>query len=113
MIYYDYAILLLIILLLHALINATCAVMMLYRYIAKPLNFDVALIQLSLPVCSPNTCRGVFNQNVTTLQLSQIVPRVCVLVLLIRYAEVVQVYTVCSKTGNFNYQNTVTVILEN
>ena len=34
--------------------------------IDKPLTFDVGLIQLSfIPVCSPNTCKGVFNPNVT------------------------------------------------
>ena len=31
-----------------------------------PLTFDVGLIQLSfIPVCSPNTCKCVFNPNVT------------------------------------------------
>ena len=34
------------------------------------LTFDVGLIQLSnfVPVCSPNTCRGVFNPNVAIFQ---------------------------------------------
>ena len=32
-------------------------------------------------MCSPNTCRGVFNPNVTTFQLSQIAARICNLVL--------------------------------
>ena len=51
-------------LLLHALINATCA-----GTIDKPLTFDVHLIQLSfIPVCSPNACKGVFNPNVTIFQ---------------------------------------------
>ena len=36
--------------------------------IDKTLTFDVGLIQLSFhtPVCSPNTCKGVFSPNVTT-----------------------------------------------
>ena len=43
----------------------------------------ISLIQVSFkPVCSPNTCKSVFNPNVT-FQLSQIVGRVCTLVLFI------------------------------
>ena len=37
--------------------------------IDKPLTFDVGLIQsVFIPVCSPNTCKDVFNPNVTTFQ---------------------------------------------
>ena len=43
-IYYDYAVLLLVSRLLHALINATCAGTRLYR------TFDVGLIQLSFHI---------------------------------------------------------------
>ena len=47
-------------------------------FIHKPLNFDAALILNSFhAVCSPNTCKGVFNPNVTTFQLSHIVLSVC------------------------------------
>ena len=36
-----------------------------------------------MPVCSPNTCKGVFNSNVTAFRLSPIVLRVYTLVLFI------------------------------
>ena len=37
-------------------------------YIDEPLTFDVGSIQLIIPLCSPNTCKGVFNPNVATFQ---------------------------------------------
>ena len=74
---YDYAGLLLISLLLHALISMQlCS-------IDQPLSFDVTSIQLSFHT-SVFTFKGVFNPNVTTFQLSQIAVRVCTLVLFIK-----------------------------
>ena len=68
-------------LLLQALINAAYNVeTRLCRY---PPTFDVGLIQLSFhTVCSPNTCKGDFNPNVT-FQLGQIALRACTLLLFI------------------------------
>ena len=53
--------------------------------IDKPVNFDIALIQLIFhtSVLSSNTHKGAFNPNVTTSQLSQIAARVYTLVLFI------------------------------
>ena len=41
--------------------------------IDNPLNFDVALIQLDFHTSafSPDTCKGIFNPNFITFQISQ------------------------------------------
>ena len=45
------------------LINATCA--------GTRLTLDVGLMQLNfIPLCSPNACKGVFNQKVIIFQSS-------------------------------------------
>ena len=76
--YYDYTILLWIILVLHALINANCSRMSL---IDKPLLMLVCYNSVFIPVYSPNTCKGVFNPNI--LIISKIVQKVCSLLFFI------------------------------
>ena len=60
--------------------------------IDKTLTFDVGLIQLSfIPVCSPNTCKGVFNPNVPLFQ-SNCTEGLTLLLFLVN-VDILQIYT--------------------